>query len=436
MLNKLSKYIEDNDLFDKNDRLLVAVSGGKDSVALVHMLFSLKLTFSIAHCNFNLRDFESKQDEMFVSFLAKKYDVPFFLKRFASNNFESMKKKSIQMIARELRYKWFYELLTENNYTKILTAHHLDDSIETYLIKKRRNSSIEALRGILPKNNSVVRPLMCFFSDEILAYINRNNIIYREDSSNSSLKYLRNEIRLKSIPEKELANENYRLEILKEIEFNKIKFERLTKKVNDVRINYFSDFEFGKRLGLKWIDNTDNYKDVLYMLLREYGPFNWKDVFELLRAKNGKFIENKKNRIIRERDCFEISVLKQEKQVTYSVNEHDNILKPLDLIFTHCEVNDVIFKKNTLSLDLDKLEFPLKLRKWNRGDKFIPLGMRGSKLISDFLIDKKCSTLQKENTWVLFSKQKIAAIIGYQISDEFKLDKNSKFAFKITTKLD
>lgn len=434
MLVRLKEFILENHLIDSEDKLLLTVSGGKDSVAMLHLFACLGYRFSIAHCNFKLRGAESDQDELFVYSLAKKYRVPFYTNHFNTVEYANKHKLSIQMAARKLRYDWFDLILKKYNYSKLLTAHHLDDSVETLILKKSRKTSLEGLRGILPKNGSLIRPLLCFSSQELLAYLKKNKFDFREDSSNRSLNYQRNYIRNKYLPNLEKKNQNIKAELIEEIELNKIKFNQLMADVVKIKSLFFSKFEFGFRLKLDWISKYDNSNEILYHLLKGYGPFNWNDVFDLVNSTNGKWLANHTYRLIKERGCFELAPIFNCEETEYQILENTVEIKALNLLVSKSEIvcsKKLIFDVDSLALDAEKLDFPLIIRRWKKGDKFIPLGMKGGKKISDFLIDKKCSTLQKENTWVICSKDSVAAIVGYRVSDSFKVDKMSKFVLII-----
>ncbi len=431
MQNRLKNFIKENEFFVSNDKLILAVSGGKDSVAMAHLFSQLEFDFVIAHCNFMLREAESNEDALFVKKLAQKLDVSFYCKEFETKKYAKDHKVSIQMAARDLRYQWLNHLTEKYNCTKIVTAHHKDDSIETLLIKKSRKASLEALRGILPTNGKLVRPLLCFTNKEIVTFIDKNNFEYREDSSNKSLDYQRNYIRNVTLPQLEKKNDKIRTILMEEIKSNQESFDLIkdiSLKVNEL---YFYPIDNGFRLELSWIDEIKEYQEVLYQILKQFGPFNWKDVFNLLNSDNGKLVSNPKFRIIKERSCLEISRNIQPKSQTFILNENDFELTQLNLFFEKIDVKGYVLKENILFLDHSKLVFPLQIRKWKIGDKFQPLGMNGSKKISDFLIDLKCSTLQKENTWLLCQENKIIALIGYRIDEYYKIDKKTKFVFKI-----
>lgn len=431
MLNRIQDFIEKHQLASPTDKLLLAVSGGKDSIAMLHLFYSLNYKFSIAHCNFKLRGEESDQDEVFVKDLAQKLDVPFYNKEFDTKTYCADYNVSTQMAARDLRYEWFKQLLQENGFNKIVTAHHQDDSIETLLIKKSRKASLEGLRGILPLNGNIIRPLLCFSSQEIISFLKENNYSFREDSSNRSSNYQRNYIRNVSLPEWKKKDVNIREKFIREIKLNQENFELLQAQSYKIKEQYFYSIPFGFRLETIWIKDKENYQEIIYQILKEFGPFNWKDIFNLLNSENGKIVSNNSYRVTKERNGLELSAIKDSNSDVFVINIDDSQLTQPHLNFEKVDAKECVFKEDVHYLDYSKLSFPLKIRKWQNGDKFQPFGMKGTKKISDFLIDLKCSTLQKENTWLLCQQDKVLAIIGFRIDEHYKIDKMTKFAYKI-----
>ena len=431
MLSRLQKFIQKHKLVRSNERLILAVSGGKDSVAMAHLFSSLKYDFAIAHCNFKLRREESDQDEVFVKELAHNLNVPFYSSNFDTRKYTTEFKVSIQMGARDLRYQWFDQLMQENNFDKIVTAHHQDDSIETLLIKKSRKASLEGLRGILPINGNIIRPLLCFSSKEIIDFLKENNYTFREDSSNTSLNYQRNYIRNVSLVDLEQKDSTIRQKLAQEIVSNQEKFELLKTEANNIIKGSFYSIPFGYRLETSWIKGQENHQEIIYQILKDFGPFNWKDIFSLLKAENGKLVSNHIYRVVKERKGLEISKIKDLNFNSFKVGVEDSELAHIGLKFEKAAIQDCIFKDDEHLLDYSKLSFPLEIRKWKKGDVFQPFGMKGTKKVSDFLIDLKCSTLQKENTWLLCRENKVLAIIGHRIDEHYKIDKKTKFAYKI-----
>ena len=420
MLPKLKRFIAENELLIDEDRLLLAVSGGKDSVCLLHLFTQLDYPLAVAHCNFLLRGEESNKDEQFVRLLSEYYELPFFCKRFDTKTYSKEKSISTQMAARELRYNWFADL----GFDKIATAHHQDDNIETLLLKKNRKASLEGLCGIPLVNKNIIRPFLDFSSKEIKKYLLKNKHFWREDASNESTDYQRNEVRLKQLPKMEKQDSNVRTKLLKELTDNQKRYDLLLKEVDKIRPLVWRKQNNHVEFLFKTLLNHPQKEELIYELLKEYGAFPWKDVFALRQAISGKEIRNEKYRLLKDRES--ILVIEQHKRVEQTVcidNDLKSINTPIALSFSIIQGKQEINLSNSsiAALDFEKLSFPLTLRKWQKGDFFIPLGMQGRKKVSDYMIDQKFSILQKENTWVLCSNNEIVWLVGHRLDDRFKL---------------
>ena len=420
MLNKLKSFLTEYQLVESNEKLILAVSGGKDSVVMAHLFHQLDYTFAIAHCNFKLRAEDSDEDENFVEELAHKLNVPFYSQSFDTKTYAIENKLSIQMAARDLRYDWFDNLSKKEGYKKIVTAHHQDDAIETLLIKKSRKSSIGALQGIPVKNANIIRPFLTFSVKQIQNYILENSIEYREDKSNSSTHYQRNSIR------KSLQNDSQakRAKYLDEIERNKNAYNKLLEKCERYKTKFCENKNNGIFLPFEYLLKQDEKQEILYELLKYYGPFSWRDIFSLIDSQVGRCVANTEFRIIRERQGLFLSKISMNLKEQHIININDKLLTyPISIKLSIHDITDFKLIKNSrlAALDYSKLDFPLTLRHWRKGDFFVPLGMKGKKKISDYMIDEKFSSFQKENTWVICSLDTIVCIVGHRINDEFKL---------------
>lgn len=420
MLNKLKSFLTEYQLAESNEKLILAVSGGKDSVVMAHLFHQLDYTFAIAHCNFKLRAEDSDEDENFVEELAHKLNVPFYSQSFDTKTYAIENKLSIQMAARDLRYDWFDNLSKKEGYKKIVTAHHQDDAIETLLIKKSRKSSIGALQGIPVKNANIIRPFLTFSVKQIQNYILENSIEYREDKSNSSTHYQRNSIR------KSLQNDSQakRAKYLDEIERNKNAYNKLLEKCERYKTKFCENKNNGIFLPFEYLLKQDEKQEILYELLKYYGPFSWRDIFSLIDSQVGRYVANTEFRIIRERQGLFLSKISMNLKEQHIININDKLLTyPISIKLSIIDITDFKLIKNSrlAALDYSKLDFPLILRHWRKGDFFVPLGMKGKKKISDYMIDEKFSSFQKENTWVICSLDTIVCIVGHRINDEFKL---------------
>lgn len=420
MIARLEKHIKKYDLLQKGERLLLTVSGGKDSVCMAHLLAKLDFPLAIAHCNFGLRGEESDGDQYFVKSLAEQLQIPFFFKRFETEKYARWKGISTQMAARDLRYAWFSEL----GFDKIATAHHQDDSIETLLIKKSRKASLEALRGIAIRNGKVIRPLLCFSSKEIEQYLVENKLKWREDSSNASLSYQRNEIRWKTLPQMEQSNPNVRQELLQEIADNEKQYQELLTEKQRLQKNVLQESNNSIEFHYSKLMQHPQKEELLYEFLKSFGPFNWPDVFQLLEAESGKLVANSNYRLLKNRTSILITTISVDASLEYSVlTDFQEIKVPFHLGFSVLKAKGFQLEKDSkkAALDFDQLHFPLTLRKWEKGDSFVPLGMKGRKNVSDFMIDQKFSSLQKESTWVLCSKEDIVWVVGHRIDERYRL---------------
>ena len=414
-------------------KLIIAVSGGVDSIVLFHLCLKLKLNFFVAHCNFKLRKKESDLDEKFVRDLAIKHNIKFYTKSFNTKKLSNNDNKSIQMVARELRYSWFEELSKELNVKHILTAHHLDDSLETFLINLSRGSGIDGLLGIPEVNDTVYRPLLIFKKDEILSYAKENKITWREDSSNKKREYLRNQIRLEVIPKLKEINPNLLDNFSKSIDrlqqsksIIKYKMDDFIKNVSFTRDEKIY-FEINK---IKKVSNIDAY---LYELLKKYNFTQWDDIRDLLDSQSGKQIISKTHKLLKDREYLilvknsevenkSLLINKSSKEVAVSVGKIKvSIAKKISK-----EDSDVIY------LDSAKLDFPLRVRNVLSGDYFYPFGMNGKKKVSKYLKDKKISVFDKDKVLILeTSKNKIIWVVGMRLDDRFSVTDNTKEITKI-----
>jgi tRNA(Ile)-lysidine synthase len=436
MLNQLKKHIENDLNFLNQGKLLIAISGGVDSVVLTYLMHQLKLDVALAHCNFNLRGNESDADEAFVLNLAEKLDLEVFVQQFDTDKYAIDNKLSIQMAARELRYIWFEELSEQLGFDYILTGHHADDNLETFLINFTRGTGLEGLTGIPEVNGKFVRPLLHFSSDSIVAFAKGNNIKWRDDSSNASVKYLRNKLRHEVIPilkdinpsllqsfQSTLSNLKDTADIVEESTNAVLK--RAIETIDDNHIA-FKISEFKK---------VNNPKAYLYTIFKDYGFTEWNDVGDLLDAETGKQVHSSTHRLIKNRKHLLLTEIHRELSETISISEcNKQVETPFGILFFD-EANAVFGKKNhIIFVDKNLLKFPLIVRKYNEGDLFYPLGMTGKKKVSKYFKDEKLSLLDKENTWLLYSGDDIVWVINRRADNRFRVTENTKNILKIELK--
>ena len=416
-------------------KILLAISGGIDSVVLAHLCKKANLNFSLAHCNFNLRGTESDADEKFVEKLAKELEVELFVEHFNTQKFAKEHQLSTQVSARKLRYFWFYELVEKHHFDFIFTAHHANDSLETYFINTLRGTGISGLTGIPELNDKIFRPLLEFSRKAIENFAEKGHIKWREDSSNKSDKYLRNKIRHHVIPvleeenpqllatfQKTQKNLQQTADLLED--YTTFLFSKLVEEING---NYY--------LNIQQLKQTPHTKAVLFQLLHSFGFSEWNDVYHLLEAESGKQVFSKTHRLVKDRAVLILS--KNEEKISedfYFAEEEKQLKFPLGIIEKE-EVSKIEKKANEIAyLSGEKLKFPLLIRKWKAGDRFKPFGMKGSKKISDFLKDEKRSLLDKENTWVMCSAGQIIWVIGHRIHNDFKIKPTTTQSLKFTLK--
>ncbi|XCF05373.1 tRNA lysidine(34) synthetase TilS [Tamlana crocina] len=434
MLKQLKTHIESHLPFLQKSRLLIAISGGIDSVVLTHLCHKLKLNIALAHCNFSLRGKESDADEDFVVYLADGLDLEVFVQRFDTEGYAETNKRSIQMAARELRYQWFEELAEQLKFDYILTAHHADDNLETFLINFTRGTGLEGLTGIPQVNGKFVRPLLPFSSNAIENFAQENRIKWRDDSSNKSVKYLRNKLRHEVVP------------ILKEINPSLLQsFQTTLSNLQDTAVIVGDTMDaFLEKAAEKTGDNETRFKisefkklkqpkAYLFETFKTCGFTEWNDIERLLDSQPGKQVLSNNFRLIKDRDYLLLSKIEVVDENEISISEGEKKVKtPAGTLFF--DEADALFGKSakTIFVDKNKLKYPLKIRKKQEGDVFFPLGMQGKKKkLSKYFKDEKFSLLDKENTWLLCSENEIIWVIGQRADHRFRVDEHSKQILKI-----
>ena len=433
MLQKFQSHIFQNFPFLSGEKLLLATSGGLDSMVMVDLFRKLSFKIAIAHCNFQLRGVESFEDQNFVQNYAESNEIKLFVTQFDTEAFAKDYKLSTQVAARELRYNWFYELLETEEFDYVLTAHHADDNLETFLINLVRGTGLDGLTGIPAQNENVIRPLLIFSRQEIEQYAKENNIDWREDSSNASDKYLRNKIRHNLIPILKELNTDF----LSSFHKTQVYLQESKTMVEDASIMVYQQVakESGKDIhfDLNKLQQLPNYKSYLYQWLREFGFLAWEDIYDLVESQSGKQVFSNEFRLLKNRGFLILSPINNEdkKEEYYIFKDQKEIDSPLNLSFS--KVADIgIVSNRAIFVDEDKLHFPLVLRRWKEGDSFQPFGMEGkSKKVSKIFKDEKLSLIDKENTWLLCSDDKIIWIIGIRQDERFKIEKTTKNRIQI-----
>ncbi len=397
-----------------NAQFLLANSGGVDSMVLFDILLKLNLPFAVAHCNFKLRKDASNGDQDFVISHCKAHKIEVHTQNFDTQVFATSEGVSIQMAARTLRYDWFEKLKNTHGYTHLLTAHHLDDQLETFMINMGRGSGLKGLRGIT--SSEIIRPLLSFSKEEMLTYAKDNSIDWREDASNASQDYLRNQLRHSVIPAWKSTNDN----LLKNAEetFKNIALaeEALSFVLEEFKANYF--IEKGEIISIS-IDAINKLKPVNYYLHALFSPYGFRhtnDLISLLHAQSGKHLLSTTHRLLRNRSSLLLSHrTKEDHETVYEWTPTENILSPVKLTL----MEEAPFSSNYARLSPSLLKYPLILRKYRKGDYFYPVGMSGKKKLSKFFKDEKYSMLDKENQWLLCTEDQIVWVIGQRVDARF-----------------
>jgi len=430
------------EIANSNAHFFIAVSGGVDSVVLTDLMSKTSFSFSILHCNFNLRNDESKRDEIFVQSLATKYNTTVLVEHFDTNSYALEHKLSIQVAARNLRYNWFKNIIEQNTTTNkkcfLLTAHQADDTIETVLMNIFRGTGLKGLHGISMQNNYILRPLLFARRSEIEQYAKQNNLDWVEDSSNKKVDYTRNNFRLNIIPlikehfltveENLLANiEKWKeAEVIYNLYINEQKQKLIEVKDNTIQIPILK------------LQQQKAVKTVLYEIIANYGftANQLKDAIELLDAATGKYIVSATHRILKNRKWVIITPLKSNNIQHFIIEQDDKkiFFDSNSIEIKIIENSEIQSNSNIACLDLKKISFPLLLRKYKQGDYFYPLGMSKKKKISRFLIDAKLSLTQKEDIWVMESNKKIIWLVGLRIDDRFKVTTQTKSILQLQVK--
>jgi len=450
MLKQFLDFIKKENLFIAKDKILITVSGGIDSIVMCDLFHKANFSFGIAHCNFNLRRKESDDDEQFVKSLAKKYNVLFHKKSLHTSSFAKRKKISIQMAARDLRYEWLKRLAKEKKYDLIATAHHLDDSIETFFINILRGTGIAGLQGVPVRQGGIIRPLLFASKKMIRDYAEENSLKWREDSSNFTDKYLRNNIRHHLIPSLKKLNIGFEKTITKELSYFKEAGEIFKKFIEEKRKEIVVEEGKNILLNIKKLKDSGHAETILHEVLRTYDftPETTELIAQRMYTTAGKKFLSPTYRLIKDRDFFILTPKKNAqpplplfvngKNEAFSLKENqtefqnENLKLKTEIISGN--LSKVKDKSSSIAhLDYSALTFPLKIRKWKQGDFFYPLGMNGKKKLSDFFIDQKIPISEKENVWVLESNGKIIWVINYRIDNRFKVLPDTKKILKVAS---
>ena len=439
MLDRFFEFVKDKQLFAPQQKVLLAVSGGIDSMVLLHLFEKTGFKYGIVHCNFQLRGEESDGDEKFVKQQVLIHGVPSFFQRFETEEHARINGISIEMAARELRYEYFEKIRVENGYDYIATAHHQDDLIETFFLNLSRKTGIKGLTGIKEKAGKIIRPLLFASREEIENYARDNFVEYRDDSTNDEVVFQRNFLRHKILPlfselnPAFLKNALASIENLKEVEkvydhFISGESEKIVSEKNNELVFNIEALQQSAFPILVLLETLKDYN---------FNPTVIEEVYRSLKSESGKQFYSQTHRLVKDRgELFLTPLSKEEERIYYLEKDDIELFAPFDLSVEKISAKGFKISKeaNVACLDLDKLEFPLLIRKWQQGDYFQPLGMTGFKKLSDFFIDEKIPVHEKENTWLLCSGKKIVWIMGRRIDNRFKITPETQIIYQIEIK--
>jgi tRNA(Ile)-lysidine synthase len=437
MLDQFRKYIDTKHLINESDNILLTVSGGIDSMVMAHLVINSGVKSGIAHCNFNLRGTESDKDEVFVREFAENNNIPFYSTRFDTTGFATQNGISIQMAARELRFNWFEVIRTKYGYDSVAIAHNLNDNVETFLINLTRGTGITGLTGMKPRSETLIRPLLFATREQIAEFSKLNNIAFREDKSNSEVKYTRNKIRHILLPVFREINPAFDLTIMDTAERLGEINEIVSEYISSIRKKIFrkrNDFIVFRTVELKDIPFK---RTVIFELVRPFGVGSGQldDMINLTDGSTGNQLFTETHRLVKNRDEIIITLRKPVSKNYFEVNSIEDLQKVPGIISARIRNVTGSFKipdsPDFACLDAEKIEFPLIIRQWVSGDIFYPLGMKTRKKLSDYFIDRKYSIPEKENTFILESSGKIVWIVGERIDNRFRITKSTRSALVI-----
>ncbi len=446
MLEQFQAYINRYNLIAEGEKVILALSGGIDSMVLADLLLKTKVEFVAAHCNFHLRGEESDGDDWFVRKFAEKHGIQCFVKHFDTEKYASENGISIEMAARDMRYAWFEELRQQLGYDKIAVAHHADDQAETFFINLLRGAGLNGLKGMKPQNGAIIRPLLWASREQIRQYAVESQITWHEDHTNAESVYLRNKIRNQLLPTFDELHPEARQGLYKSLEhlsaenelyraLLKEKLAQIVEQGGDVQRLPFS--KLVKAKVPEPVEGPVYSFQLLFEWLRQYG-FNTDQcrfIYDSIGTGIGNQYCSPTHHVVIGRDDLQLSEIKEKKddEIQIEIGEEE-VLSPVHLRFFRFEKNaDFIIDKSpeVAQLDFNKLSFPLTLRHWRHGDRFHPLGMKGSKLLSDFFVDQKFTEYQKQNVWLLVSADgDILWVVGYRMDDRFKITDDTKTVFE------
>lgn len=431
MFNAFKDHIAQSFPYIKDAAVIIACSGGMDSVVLAHLGRVCGWNMALAHCNFNLRGSESDADAVFVQNLSRSWSLPFFLKSMETEKEAEHNHGSIQMLAREFRYAWFEKLLEETSYDFVLTAHHLDDSLETFLINLVRGTGLNGLTGIPEVRNTILRPLLNFSREELSSYAKRNQLKWREDSSNATTKYTRNAIRHSLVPRIKELHPQFLDNFSKTQGYLKESASILEDRKLELQKTLFKKEAAGIKIEVAALKKLQPLKAYIPFLFKEFGFTEWNNVQQLTATLSGKEVYSETHRLIRHREFLLLVERTTKDDRQYCIDKEETLFEgPVSIAIQEVpEIGNL--NSNIIYVDTQRLKFPLLLRKWKTGDYFYPFGLQGKKKLSKYFKDEKMSTLQREGQWILFSGDEVVWVLAKRADRRFRVENNTKSITKL-----
>ncbi len=431
MLEEFKKHIKNQFPHLGEHPFLIACSAGLDSTVLAYLCHRIGLDFQIAHCNFKLRGAESDEDEHFVRGLANKLKKNIHVTHFDTIGYMNKNKVSLQMAARELRYYWFAEIMKQNALGPLVTAHHADDNLETYIINLSRGTGIDGLLGIPFRTHSISRPLLEFSREDILGYAKAEGLEWREESTNSETKYLRNKIRHNIVPILKELHPTF-LDNFKKTQEHLNEIAQLAENhIDKIRQEIFERKDNHTRIKIGSLKSLIPIKAYLYHLFKEFGFAEWNTLEQLLTASSGKQLLSHSHRLVKDREYLLLTEIVDNNNEVHLIHEDDELVHtPIKL---HIKKVDTMKERgeNVLYVDKETLKYPLTLRKWRKGDYFYPLGMIGKKKLSKYFKDEKVDMISKEKQWLVCSDDQIVWVVGRRMDERFKIRDTTRTIIQI-----
>lgn len=434
MVEQFLGHIREHNLADKTDKILLAVSGGLDSMTMLHLFIKSPFSFGVAHCNFQLRGDDSDGDEALVREYCHAHNLKFHSTRFDVDTYRKQTGASMQMAARDLRYEWFRHIMEEGGYSKLATAHHASDNLETVLLNLIRGTGVKGLSGIPVKNDRIIRPLLCFTREQLKHYAEENGVSWREDSSNSKDVYGRNLIRNKIVPLMKSLNpdiEHGVQDTIRRIGGSARLLDEFVSRLQDQVVRHVSG---RTHFSIVRINQSASPDVLLWYLLKPFGFSYTQCRMIVCDHVPGKIFLTPTHRLTIDREEYILQERSLQAGGIVSLDEVPSVVHEFGrtLSLEESTVPDPgTFRESVAFVDFDRIQFPLVWRRWQAGDVFVPLGMSHRKKVSDFLIDKKISMPDKEDVTVLVSNDRIVWVVGHRIADPVRLSAATRRVLKI-----